>query len=414
MIRKKKNSGFTLVEVIVSMLVLSITIVSVLSAFSLSTKVNTKTKKAQSAESLMENLTEYLIAHGDEMDDYIGYTSAVTKVPVTLSETDTLQTITLENVANGFYSYKVEIKRDLKPSEYNTDYMNDHEIISFGGGSGKTALVNVNGAAMDSYDLYALDCFYSYACEKVDYDNAIEEQKVLADPTYVRQPEKFYPDYSTFKGNISRELMVEFRAAGTDKLSMEVNAKYTINEAVPFLDGVPRTMTQNVQPASDFDISTAEDAAGALRKLYIIYDTSHYFSSNITNGEIRILDHTGSVFTGGNLKADIFIVYQDETVSSIAEVIENVETNQLSGRLGDKSIHISFGEAGAFGPLLPNDVTVYSNATISLDIATVNVDVKSKQLIEKTKELRVETLDIKIYDASTGSMLLSKKMARQR
>lgn len=95
-------------------------------------------------------------------------------------------------------------------------------------------------------------------------------------------------------------------------------------------------------------------------------------------------------------------------------MIENVETNQLSGRLGDKSIHISFGEAGAFGPLLPNDVTVYSNATISLDIATVNVDVKSKQLIEKTKELRVETLDIKIYDASTGSMLLSKKMARQR
>ena len=46
MITKKNNKGFTLVEVIVSMLVLSIVISSVLTAFSLSAKANAKTKKS--------------------------------------------------------------------------------------------------------------------------------------------------------------------------------------------------------------------------------------------------------------------------------------------------------------------------------------------------------------------------------
>ena len=58
MINKKNNKGFTLVEVIVSMLVLSIVISSVLTAFSLSAKANARTKKVQSAESLMEDLQE--------------------------------------------------------------------------------------------------------------------------------------------------------------------------------------------------------------------------------------------------------------------------------------------------------------------------------------------------------------------
>ena len=57
-IRKNKNKGFTLVEVIGSMLVLSITISSVLTAFSLSAKSNAKTKRIQGAESLMEDLLE--------------------------------------------------------------------------------------------------------------------------------------------------------------------------------------------------------------------------------------------------------------------------------------------------------------------------------------------------------------------
>ena len=52
--RKLKNSGMTLVEVLVSMLVLSIAAVTVISAFSMAAQVNTKAKKQQGTAALME------------------------------------------------------------------------------------------------------------------------------------------------------------------------------------------------------------------------------------------------------------------------------------------------------------------------------------------------------------------------
>ena len=61
---KKQNQGFTLVEVVVSMLVLSIISVTILTAFTQAAKANTKSRKVQDAEKVLINFSEYLEAGG--------------------------------------------------------------------------------------------------------------------------------------------------------------------------------------------------------------------------------------------------------------------------------------------------------------------------------------------------------------
>ncbi len=417
LISKKNNKGFSLVEVIVSMLVLSIVISSVLTAFSLSAKSNAKTQKAQSAESLMEDLQELAGAVRDSSkyaDSCVSFLpmGAYKTVTQALSATETVEKTTISNVKKGSYTYSVDITIDTKPTEYTG--VNTTDVLSFGESDKAAILIDAstNGNCLPGYtenthDEMAVNYFLTLRNNKIMDDNALLEEDET--PTPLLDPDD-PTDKGTIRALIDRDVYLEAVETPTGKVQLTGYFSYELTGDDDTFDigGASRVWEDPFFPAQEFSKpGTGTTGDQELGKIYLLF--SPFTSENRTaagNYDVRIWDDTQQL-----LDTDIFIVYQESSVQSIdpsspggATLLGQSLEQRFPSSDATKAVDVSFAKRGA-SEKPPKRVDLYSPSIVSCG-SFASVNTHSNRMISESQEIRVHTITIEIKD-SDGVTLAS-------
>jgi len=400
MIKEKKNRGFTLVEVIVSMLVLSITIVSVLSAFSVSAKANAKTKKRQSAESLLENLLEYTEAGGT---DYATVFSATETVEQALSDTETVEIKTLSGVTQGSFEYDVKITKETKPDKYNTGDMNQLQAISFGATGEATILID---ATDESIDTNAFEQFKSQHEDAVnEYNIAVllEAAKGAPSPSPTITP---VPD-SELLNYIDKEIVFETEQTEPGRLQLHVYAYYNFMapDSVKYPSAAESESKVEIYTSAVF--KTADDPDSSLDELtqiYVLYKPSSKENRNLIDTyDVRIVDENQL------LDANLYIAFQENPMD-IANATTG--TNQLVEYRPNKgeTVRVTFKkdkEATSY-VINPKRLDLYCSTQLESDLETGPVKTHAQTLTAYTDQLRVAEITFEVIDHDTGNVIMKE------
>ncbi|MBE5930736.1 MAG: type II secretion system protein [Lachnospiraceae bacterium] len=413
MITKKNNKGFTLVEVIVSMLVLSIVISSVLTAFSLSAKANAKTKKVQSAESLMEDLLELASAVKDssEYADKVAGLFGGSRGASTWEDSNKVEKCTVSGVNKGSYSYSVEIIRDTEPDEYNS--MNTTSVVSFGETGSKSVLINAStngtlfmpGDAENGYDTMALNEFVEMRNSKIRTDN------LALGPTATPAPEidmnvmtatEYEAAINEIKSKIDRDVYLETVLRPSGKMELLAYFSYEAHSSLVLEDTATRRIEYQFFSSGEFN-KAGDTTPGAekLDRVYLLYSPAEaHWETGITDSsmiyDIRIYDEQAL------LAADVFVVCQEAS----ATINSDLADKKLNERFGSApSISVSFAKRGeGVAAKSPARVDLYCPAEITFASGVSNVSTHSHQMIAENEEIRVQELTIAIKDSDGNTV----------
>ena len=405
LISKKNNKGFSLVEVIVSMLVLSIVISSVLTAFSLSAKANAKTKKVQSAESLMEDLQELAGAVKDS-SQYVSTCETLYGTSATETQTWT-EAVPVEkfefDVNKGSYTFKVEVIRDTKPADYTN--MNNKQVLTFGESGSNAVMIDAStkgnvfvlGEEENGYDAMALETFATLHQDKINEENAaLDPDDPLVTPAVAKTEDEI-------KGLIDRDVLLETVAIGEEKMQLVAYFSYTVADSLDLPDGESRQINMEFFRTAEYHKpDSAVAGAQKLDRVYVLYSPCAWEdTTGVTNQDVRIVDACE------RLGADVYLVYQE--AGSVQSINSTLVNTSLDSRFSGKSLKVSFGRNGDTIQTKPYRVDLYSPTEIiwsSVD----NVTLHQKELVAKKNELRVQTIMINITD-SDGIQLASEEIA---
>ncbi len=439
--RKLKNSGMTLVEVLVSMLVLSIAAVTVISAFSMAAQVNTKAKKQQGTAALMENMLEYAEAGGEDYagwfgGDYTDLTPVVTPAPGVTPTPQTLKIEELQNVQSGLLNYTVKITTDTAPTKYNNgvggvNLLNDFNVIQFGGSDSNAILID---ATSSSYDEMAKAVFYGLHEQAIIEHDAEEIAEAEEDEDYVAQLWQGTSEQKTdteVMKTLDREIWIQSQAEGgsADKFRLVAYMAYKTDGSVHMPDTIDTgTYTYQV-PLCYSEVFDSEASAEAspkhLGQIYLLYSEQSPDLKVLTedvNVDVRIWD-PGQVLT-----VNMYIVKQatngkqvfDPTTGELTSAFTGAVTNggfdqYFSG--ADEKVIISCEVPNALISTVqsPKSAEIYSPLTVKLKDGacdTNKVTAKSKDLVAESDEIRVVTVKIEIIDPDTGNVLAEEEVTR--
>ncbi len=406
--KNKNNDGMSLIEVIVSMLVLSIAVVAVTMSFTAATKINTKSKQQQSVAALMENLTEYAEAGGTKYQEWFGVAAA----NYSFTDVDDKKTELLKGVGQGLYLYDVRVTTDRSPDEYDTAMLNDFGLIQFGGSGSNSILIDaslssndLNGNSVSDYDESAFEYFSVMHSGTVTEHNMIEEQIKLETPGYTMDlwdeiEADRIPEY------IDRELQLVVKTPSTGKMQLFANFVYMLDASVQLPAGVERTMEVPVYVSEVYDVASNEsEDARRLNQIYILYSPSVDGEATYGYGkDIRLWDAAKA------LKANIFIANQ--TVGS-----ENTDINtaigmgSLANRAGAANkVTVSFKDPSDNMYKDPKGGEVHCSCKIELDKSSAQVSYKENSLVATGEGARIATITVEILKPSTDTVLASKKI----
>lgn len=419
--RKLKNSGMTLVEVLVSMLVLSIAAVTVISAFSMAAQVNTKAKRQQGVDSLMENMLEFAEAGGEDYaswfgGDYTDLTPGVTPVPGVTPTPQTVKIEELQNVQSGLLNYTVKITTDTAPTKYASDQLNDLKVIQFGGTQNNSILIDASDTSNDALVIQLYKSMHESAVTIHD----LEEDAILAEKT--EAGESYTPDYwgpalgeDGVKALINREIQLKSESTGINKFRLVGEMVYKVADSLKLPDGTSRTYTFPLCYSEEFDSdASAETSPKHLKQIYLMFKDEQTGDSE--GIDIRYWDPAGM------LTANFFVVKQATTptnptaseASASADIASTGEDKfgQYYSALDNIYIDCKV-PGGSENP--PKAVTIYSSLAIDPNSSICgqpNVEVKNYELVATDEEVRAVTVKIEIYDQDTGNKLAEEEVTR--
>jgi len=434
----KKNSGFTLVEVIVSMMILSIVIVSVLAAFTQSSKTNLKSRLVQGAETLLDNLVEYVeVGRAEVSIDGVYYPQQVdfsksftdmglitSQTPANPLETDTVITYTYTGVGSGFNTYKVVVTKDTDPAAYSGDDMNSFEIINLGDATNCSMLFDLVAGA-DEFDNDALSTFRGLHQDYLASVNELRDDKNLDPivvPEYDGVTEYNFSKYSsadlnktTQPGNftggertkVARKVFINVESKNDGKyIVVNVGFRYVLDNDVAIADSSNRTKDYIVATSIPFDANN-QTSGSYLENLYFLYaptdfsGTNNDLDLNVFNYDI-ILEGTGKTLLGAKNgtkgHANFFIAYQ-ETSSLEANDAAGKTLSQRDNK--DKTVKIKFDGTTADAA----EIDVY--ASCKLTQASTGAQFKTlidNKLIATQVSKRVITYKIEIFDKDSNKL----------
>lgn len=408
--KSNKNSGMSLIEVIVSMLVLSIAVVAVTMSFSTASKINMGSRQKQDVDALMENLLEYTEAGGTAYQTWFHADSATPESTGVATKTKTLYT----GIRQGLYAYDVRVLEDTAPTtEYET--LNNNEVIRFGGSSNtimidaslmsnnhrhNTEIDNTEGAMIADQDETAYETFYAYHHLEV-----LEEEEAGTSPTLI--PLSQIPDY------VDRELRLEVTVPSTGKMQLTA---YFYYELCPNSSGATLLYPASGAPTSlkstplfttiVYDAASASDEGTTkLEQIYIMYSSAVKERGGCGKGQdIRVMDPSGA------MKATIFIANQQTAVKSVGNAI-----TMNAGNL-DSSTHTvnvsAQNPSDTTESFSPAGGAIYCSGRLSIQGFNGSITAHQFSLVAKGEKPRVVKTTLEILEAGTDTVLASKSVTR--
>lgn len=413
--KNKNNDGMSLIEVIVSMLVLSIAVVAVTMSFTAATKVNTKSKQEQSIAALMENLTEYAEAGGAEYKDWFGVSAA----NYSFTDEDDKKTELLKGINQGLHQYDVRVTTDRSPDEYETAKLNNFGVIQFGGSGSNSILIDASlsnhdadGNGISDYDESAFEFFSVMHSNAVTEHNLIQEQTKLENPSHTMDlwdeiEADRIPEY------VDRELRLIVKTPADGKMQLTASFVYELYPNVQLPSGTEHSMEVLVFVSEVYDVaSNNSDDARKLNQIYILYSPSVDGEADSAYGDgqdIRLLDATKA------LKANIFIANQTVGEES-TDINTAIGMGSLANRAGAANkINVSFKD--------PSDDTTYKDplgweihcsCDVGLDSSAGPTGIYKNSLVATGDEVRIVTTTVEILKPSTDTVLASKTITHLR
>ena len=406
--KSNKNSGMSLIEVIVSMLVLSIAVIAVTMSFSTASKINMGSRQKQDVDALMENLLEYAEAGGTEYESWFRADSATPESTGVATKTKTLY----KGIKQGLYAYDVRVLEDTAPTtEYNT--LNTEKVIQFGGSSNTImidASLNSNNRsrnaeidtdpdiAIADQDEKAYETFYAYHHLEV-----LEEEEAGASPTLI--PLSEIPNY------VDRELRLEVTVPAEDKMQLTAyfyyelcpNASsetllYPASGAPTFLKSTPLFTTLVYD-----DASASDDGTTKLKQIYIMYSPAVKEREGCGLGQdIRVMDPSKA------MNATIFIANQQTAVKELSNAVtidaENLDSSTYWLKVSAQNPNDptqSFSPAGG---------AIYCSGQLNIQGFDSAITAHGRALVAKGEEVRVVKTTFEILEEGTNTVLASKSV----
>lgn len=415
---KKQNQGFTLVEVVVSMLVLSIISVTILTAFTQAAKANTKSRKVQDAEKVLINFSEYLEAGGD--CDF----GSFAKTGISNTVTGDVTEYTLTGVSQGFNSFKVVVKKDTNPIKYRTSAYNTYEEINLGDPRNSSMLFDAVSKTVD-FDADALVTFHSI------HENEIQRlnDESTNHSTYATPGEKFTgagashdPNHGNGFGHgnpgtgdgkyhftnvtskklfdqedksmISREIVVEVKDYPADnQYSLSVRFRYKLADNVVVEDSNGNGSTDDehireyiIGESVNFDYtSNTNPSALHLENIYILYYPNSPFSGTEYTEDINFI---GDV---SKLNGNLFIAYQE---AGAVPDMDDVIAKSIEQRVGAAAkVKVRCSSA-------PTKLDIYSSSKIDVVGTSSGTTKHENNLVATKQNVRTIVYNIQVIDAS--------------
>lgn len=403
--KTNKNSGMSLIEVIVSMLVLSIAVVAVTMSFSTASKINMGSKQKQNVEALMENLLEYAEAGGT---DYKGWFGADFSVPEATTETTQQQTL-YKGIKQGMQSYDVRVLVDTAPTEYEKDKLNNYDVIQFGGSSSRTIMIDASLASYNSTHESALGTTEEAVC---DYDESaykyffnmntsavLEANLAGATPPLDAKTMAEIPDF------VDRELRLVVEKI-EQKMKLTANLTYTLDESILLPAAVSNVYERTLFVSELYDVASSTDpAAKKLNQIYIMYSPATLETVGYGKGQdIRVIDPEQA------MKADIFIANQQTSSRDLYNAIGIDTISALD--ISTHTVHVSFQDP--VEPSInrnPAGGNIYCSGNVALENFSTYASTTtcfSRKLVATGEEVRIVTTKLEILEAGTDKVLATK------
>ena len=408
--KSNKNSGMSLIEVIVGMLVLSIAVVAVTMSFSTASKINMGSKQKQMVEALMESLLEYAENGGK---DYQLWFEAVSATAEPTTDATTKQQTLYKGIKQGLYTYDVRVLVDTAPTtEY--DALNREEVIQFGGVGSNTIMIDASllsndhsltpnpdldaSAAVADQDEDAYATFFAYHSMKV-----LEEEEAGASPTQV--PLSEIPNY------VDRELRLEITSSAANKMELTAYFYYELctdasGSALLYpASGAPTYLKSTpLFTSTAYDVASAShEGASKLDQIYIMYSPAAKERLTCGKGkDIRVMDPDGA------MSATIFIVNQQTGTKAINDAItknsQNLDTSTHTvyvSAQNPEDVMESFSPAGG---------AVYCSGLLDLEGFGSSITGYPHTLLAKGEKPRVAKTTLEILEAETNNVLATKSI----
>lgn len=367
----EKNSGFSLIEVIVGMLMLTIVIVSVLTAFTASAKNNVRTKKEQSAENLAVNLMEYAKAGGEEFSVVFGGTEEIPEAA---------DAVLLSDVPEGFFTYDVVVEKKYDAVEYDKDLLNAYETIRLGTEDKQTVFVDL-GMNGISYDNSVVRLFLE------THELYMEELNAsLAEPEEVLTEQQL-------RQRMTRELVISTESIDAQKMQLVAELVYELEDTVKLPEDTERTVIREVCRSVSFD--RGDISFGNTKKIEQIFVLFTPYQGKKGSADIRILDEAKV------LNSKLFLVWQETADEALSD--ELYEKN-LATRTGGAKVDISYTSREGI-PADPYRMELYSAVDFDAEYSS-NVVNHIYSLVPTGSGTRIASVLVQVKDPDSGAVLV--------
>jgi len=383
----EKNKGFSLIEVIVGMLMLTIVIVSVLTAFTASAKNNVHTKREQSAQNLAVNLMEYAKAGGEEFKTVFGGTEEASVVA---------GTVVLSDVPEGFFTYDVLVEKKYDAVEYNKDLLNAYETIRMGAADGQTIYIDL-GQNSASYDAGVVSMFYGMHKDHIDKLNEEAKAKAEEEAEEGEEPEEpvvLVPlSQSQIRHYLSRELVLTTQIVSAQKMQLAAELVYELDTGVKLPGNAARTATREICTSVEFD--KGDGSVSNPKKLEQIFVLYTPYTGKNSGTDIRILD------VAKVLNSKLFLVWQETTEEALGEELFEKD---LATRTGGVQVGVSYTTKSGF-PADPYHLDLYSSMDVNGGYSP-NVVLHPYSLVPTGSGTRIASVTVQIKDPDSGKILV--------
>lgn len=233
MTMKKKNEGFTLVELVIAVVILAIAVSPLVSNFIQSGRMNLKSRKALNAmnlaQDIMEGMSQYTVSQNTAFFDAAGVSSNTLADHRILPGGTTVTGCTLSGLSTE--EKKIYLISGIQTASGN--YNNYDVTVTFDSGAAGTNLANIN--AHDIADIQGIDMLQDVA---FTYDST----KTNEDLTALRNKSNdITAPLSTYAGKVNRTFTLSFtktaNPAGGNDYSCKVVAGYTADTSLGFTAG---------------------------------------------------------------------------------------------------------------------------------------------------------------------------------